>query len=153
MSNTLRTLLFGGRQSLRNVCQRRHISRTITKNDKPTVSVASESTASSEARSTVGMTHIVKPYHKYALVWTGKYKSLADVPERVSHGVLDSALNKARIKIAIWMMIATAVMAGGAVYSGKKAAARGENLAVIGMEHQKKLREQGIKEQEAAKSN
>jgi Protein of unknown function (DUF1075). len=67
--------------------------------------------------------------------------------------VLDSALNKARVKIAIWMMIGTVLMAIGAVYSGKKAAARGENLAVIGMEQQRKLREQGLREAtEAAKS-
>ena len=59
-------------------------------------------------------------------------------------------MNKARIKIAIWMMIATALMAAGAVYSGKKAAARGENLAVVGLEHQRKLREQGLKEEKAA---
>jgi hypothetical protein len=48
------------------------------------------------------------------------------------------------------MMIGTAVMAGAAVYSGKKAVQRGENLAVQGMEYHKQLREQAAKEKEAA---
>jgi hypothetical protein len=44
------------------------------------------------------------------------------------------------------MMIATALMAGAAVYSGKKAAKRGDNLALQGMEYHKQLREQAAKE-------
>lgn len=30
------------------------------------------------------VTHTVKPYQKYALVWAGTYKSIADIPDRVS---------------------------------------------------------------------
>jgi hypothetical protein len=30
------------------------------------------------------ITHIVKPYQKYALVWAGTYKSIADIPDRVA---------------------------------------------------------------------
>jgi hypothetical protein len=59
-------------------------------------------------------------------------------------------LNKARVKIAIYMMIATALMAGAAVYSGKQAAQRGESLAARGVEYHKQLREQAAKEKEAA---
>jgi hypothetical protein len=66
------------------------------------------------------------------------------------HGVLDTALNKVRVKIAIYMMIATALMAGAAVYSGKKAAQRGDSLAVRGVEYHKQLHEQAAKEREAA---
>jgi hypothetical protein len=66
------------------------------------------------------------------------------------HGVLDAALNKVRVKIAIYMMIATALMAGVAVYSGKQAAQRGDSLAARGVEYHKKLREQAVTEKEAA---
>jgi hypothetical protein len=59
-------------------------------------------------------------------------------------------MNKARVKIAIYMMIATALMAGAAVYSGKQAAQRGDTLAVRGIEYHKQLREQAAKETEAA---
>jgi hypothetical protein len=48
------------------------------------------------------------------------------------------------------MMIATALMAGAAVYSGKKAAQRGESLALRGIEHHRQLREEAAKEREAA---
>lgn len=48
------------------------------------------------------------------------------------------------------MMIATALMAGAAVYSGKKAAQRGESLAVQGMEYHKQLREEAAKEKAVA---
>jgi hypothetical protein len=30
------------------------------------------------------VTHTVKPYQKYALVWAGTYKSIADIPDKVS---------------------------------------------------------------------
>jgi hypothetical protein len=50
------------------------------------------------------------------------------------------------------MMIATALMAGAAVYSGKKAAKRGESLALQGMEYHKQLQEQAAKEKAAATS-
>lgn len=48
------------------------------------------------------------------------------------------------------MMIATALMAGVAVYSGKQAAQRGDSLAARGVEYHKKLREQAVTEKEAA---
>jgi hypothetical protein len=48
------------------------------------------------------------------------------------------------------MMIATALMAGAAVYSGKKAARRGDSLALQGMEHHRQLREQAAEEKAAA---
>lgn len=63
--------------------------------------------------------------------------------------MLDTALNKVRVKIAIYLMIATAVGAGAAVYSGKKAAQRGDSLARRGEEYHRKLREEGAKEKEA----
>ncbi|PSN45704.1 hypothetical protein C0J52_11947 [Blattella germanica] len=150
MSKLLRLTLLGNRHCNKSsLTSIRNISSSLARYEKP-VSVASESASAKDPSRLGGVTHLVKPYHKYALVWAGKYKSIAEVPERVPHGILDSALNKARVKIAIWMMIATALMAGATVYNGKQAARRGENLAIIGMEQQKKLREEGIKEQEAA---
>jgi len=47
------------------------------------------------------------------------------------------------------MMIATVVMAGAAMYSGKKAAERGDSLAHRGEEYHRKLREEAAKEREA----
>jgi hypothetical protein len=48
------------------------------------------------------------------------------------------------------MMIATALMAGAAVYSGKQAVQRGDSLAVRGVEYHKQLREQAAQEKEVA---
>jgi len=47
------------------------------------------------------------------------------------------------------MMIATVLMAGAAMYSGKKAAEAGDSLARRGEEHHRKLREEAAKEREA----
>ena len=67
MSNLLRTLWFGSRHSLRNVTQRRNISRTIPRNEKPSVSVASESTPSSDPRSTMGEFFIINVFVSFNL--------------------------------------------------------------------------------------
>jgi hypothetical protein len=62
---------------------------------------------------------------------------------------LDTALNKVRIKVAIYMMIGTVLGAAVAIYSGKKAASRGDSLARRGEEYHSKLREEAAKEKEA----
>ncbi|XP_021929941.1 UPF0389 protein CG9231 isoform X2 [Zootermopsis nevadensis] len=150
MSNLLRTVSAGARYPYRYVVNTsRNFSRTLPRSEKPTV--PSEAVTEQNATSLhQKMTYVVKPYQKYALVWSGTYKSVADVPERVSHGVIDSALNKVRVKIAVYMMIATALLAGAAVYSGKKAAQRGDSLAVRGLAYHAKLHEEAAKEKEAA---
>lgn len=144
MSYLSRTVWAGAKYPPRNVIINRNFSRTFPRSEKPSEPVTKPDV------SVRIVTHTVKPYQKYALVWAGTYKSIADIPDRVSHGVLDAALNKARVKIAIYMMIATALMAGAAVYSGKKAAQKGDSLALRGMEYHKQLREQAANEREAA---
>lgn len=62
---------------------------------------------------------------------------------------MDAALNKVRVKVAIYMMIGTVLGAAVAIYSGKKAAARGDSLARRGEEHHSKLRAEAAKEREA----
>lgn len=147
MSHMIKTVWAGVRNPIRNVITNRNISQTFPRSEKPPVTVSSEPVTKQDT--SLRLTHVVKPYQKYVLVWAGAYKSIADIPERVGHGVLDTALNKVRVKVAIYMMIATALMAGAAVYSGKKAAERGDSLARRSEEYHRKLREEAAKEKEA----
>jgi hypothetical protein len=89
-------------------------------------------------------------FRKGSVPWVQYYSCFISELFVLRHGILDAALNKARVKIAIYMMIATALMAGAAVYSGKKAAQRGDSLALRGMEHHRQLREQAANEKSAA---
>jgi len=143
----IKTVWAGFRKPIRNMLTNRNISQTFPRREKPPATVSSEPVT--EQVSSPRLTYVVKPYQKYILVWAGTYKSIADVPERVGHGALDAALNKVRVKVAIYMMIATVLMAGAATYSGKKAAERGDSLARRGEEHHRKLREEATKEREA----
>lgn len=143
----IKAMWAGFRSPIRNMITNRNISQTFPRSEKPPVTVSSEPVT--KQVTTPRLTYVVKPYQKYVLVWAGTYKSIADIPERVGHGVLDAALNKVRVKVAIYMMIATVLMAGAAMYSGKKAAEAGDSLARRGEEHHRKLREEAAKEREA----
>lgn len=54
-------------------------------------------------------THRVNNLEKKFLVWTGKYKTVEEVPDHVNQSVVERARNRMRIKIANWMMIFTAI--------------------------------------------
>lgn len=95
--------------------------------------------------------HHVNTLEKYLLVWGGKFKSVADVPELVSQDVLERARNKARIKINIWMGVATLFGCAYMIWSGKKAHREGQSLLNMNLEWHRKVNEEAkvAKEKEA----
>ncbi|XP_063611486.1 UPF0389 protein CG9231-like [Penaeus indicus] len=95
--------------------------------------------------------HHVNRLEKYLLVWGGKFKSVADVPELVSQDVLERARNKARIKINIWMGVATLLGCVYMIWSGKKAHREGQSLLNMNLEWHRKVNEEAklAKEKEA----
>ncbi|XP_042885386.1 UPF0389 protein CG9231-like [Penaeus japonicus] len=95
--------------------------------------------------------HPVNRLEKYLLVWGGKYKSIADVPDLVSQDALERARNKARIKINIWMGVATLFGCIYMIWSGKKAHREGQSLLNMNVEWHRKVNEEAklAKEREA----
>nr|CAD7406667.1 unnamed protein product [Timema poppensis] len=73
---------------------------------------------------------------------------MGNLPQK--HAMLDQALNKARVKMCLYMMAATLLGCLVYVYSGKQAAKRGETLAKITIDHHNLLREEAKKQREEA---
>lgn len=85
--------------------------------------------------------HKVNNLEKRFLVWTGKYKKVEDVPNFVSQQAVERARNRMRIRIANYMMLATAIGCIAMVYSGKQAAKRGESVQKQNLEWHKQIKE------------
>lgn len=64
--------------------------------------------------------------------------------------LIDRARSEARIKIANYMMILTALASIGAIFAGKAAAKRGESIETINQEFHQQYRENYKKQEEAA---
>uniref|UniRef100_A0A336JZR8 CSON014439 protein n=1 Tax=Culicoides sonorensis TaxID=179676 RepID=A0A336JZR8_CULSO len=92
-------------------------------------SVKPSSGPSSSSDHDLKASHKVDNFERKILVWTGKYKSVDEVPKMVSQDTMERARNRMRIKIANYMMAATVVGCLIMVYSGKKAAERGESVS------------------------
>ncbi|XP_037801386.1 UPF0389 protein CG9231-like [Penaeus monodon] len=86
--------------------------------------------------------HHINRLEKYLLVWGGKYNSIADVPDLVSQDTLERARNKARIKINIWMGVATLLGCVYMIWSGKKAHREGQSLLVMNAEWHRRVNEE-----------
>ncbi|XP_046808599.1 UPF0389 protein GA21628-like [Lucilia cuprina] len=78
---------------------------------------------------------------KRFLVWTGKYKSVKEVPNFVSAEVMERSRNKMRIRIANIMMGLTVLGCALMIYSGKEAAKRGESVTKQNIEWHKRYNE------------
>ncbi|XP_059216170.1 UPF0389 protein CG9231 [Stomoxys calcitrans] len=78
---------------------------------------------------------------KRFLVWTGKYKTIEEVPNFVSRDVMERTRNKVRIRLANIMMALTVVGCGIMVYSGKEAAKRGESVTKQNLDWHKQYNE------------
>ncbi|XP_063238066.1 UPF0389 protein CG9231 [Bacillus rossius redtenbacheri] len=128
----------------------RNICKTSARLEKPSVAVKEAEMAGGDPTKLGPLMIKVKPYMKYCLVWTGKYKSVSEVPEKLSHSVLDMALNKMRVKISIYMMGATVLGCFAFVFAGKRMAKEGDSLAKRTIDHHAQLREEARREREAA---
>ncbi|XP_046743886.1 uncharacterized protein LOC124409946 [Diprion similis] len=88
------------------------------------------------------------------LVWLKYYKSVDEVPNKMTYEKLDKAQNKARIKICTYMMIATFIGCYISLYWGKKRAERGESVEKwnedwhnkINAEYQESLKKKALAE-------
>jgi len=84
------------------------------------------------------------------LIWTGRFKSVDEIPETVSFECLDAARNKMRVRVAYGMMAATILGCLVMVILGKQAQGRGESITTINMEKHARWREEYRREKEAA---
>ncbi|XP_028288398.1 protein FAM162B [Parambassis ranga] len=79
---------------------------------------------------------------KKMMVWSGRFKSVDQIPETVSFEMIDAARNKIRVKAAYLMMALTIGACVVMVIMGKRAAGRHESLIQYNMEKKAKWREQ-----------
>ncbi|XP_054893778.1 protein FAM162B [Poeciliopsis prolifica] len=75
------------------------------------------------------------------LVWTGRFKSMEQIPETVTFETIDKARNKIRVKAAYVMMALTIGSCVLMVIMGKKAAGRHESLSIYNYEKKAKWKE------------
>ncbi|XP_044259975.1 UPF0389 protein CG9231 [Tribolium madens] len=92
-----------------------------------------------------GTGHRVNNLEKKFLVWTGKYKTVEEVPNYVAQNVVERARNRMRIRIANYMMAATALGCLVMVYLGKQAAQRGESVSQQNIEWHRQINEEAKK--------
>uniref|UniRef100_A0A182JP53 Uncharacterized protein n=1 Tax=Anopheles christyi TaxID=43041 RepID=A0A182JP53_9DIPT len=95
-------------------------------------------------------THAPNALEKRMLVFTKRYKSIDEVPNFVSQEKMERVRNQVRIKIANYMMIATAIGCIIMVISGKKAQERGESVSQMNLDWHKEYNEKARAEYEAA---
>ncbi|XP_029955546.1 protein FAM162B [Salarias fasciatus] len=87
---------------------------------------------------------------KKILIWTGRFKTVEQIPETVSFEMLDAARNKIRVKAAYLMMAITIGACLVTVFFGKRAARRNESLTSHNMEKKARWREEVQRERENA---
>ncbi|KAG7525492.1 FAM162A protein [Solea senegalensis] len=87
---------------------------------------------------------------KKMLIWSGRFKTRDQIPEFVSHEMIDAARTKVRVKACYLMMAATIGACVVMAILGKRAAGRNETLMVINMEKKAKWKEEYNKDVEAA---
>ncbi|XP_037133396.1 protein FAM162B isoform X1 [Syngnathus acus] len=86
---------------------------------------------------------------KKMLLWSGRYKTVDQIPKLVSYEMLDAARNKVRVKACYVMMAATIGACLLMVLLGKQAAGRNESLTGQNMERKAKWKEELQREQES----
>uniref|UniRef100_A0A182QDN9 Uncharacterized protein n=1 Tax=Anopheles farauti TaxID=69004 RepID=A0A182QDN9_9DIPT len=94
-------------------------------------------------------THSPNALEKRMLVFAKRYKSIEEVPNFISQEKMERVRNQVRIKIANYMMIATAIGCIVMVISGKKAQERGESVAQMNLDWHKEYNEKARAEYEA----
>ncbi|XP_061569413.1 protein FAM162B [Cololabis saira] len=81
-------------------------------------------------------------FDKKIFLWSGRFKSVDQIPETVSFEMIDSARNKIRVKLAYLMMGTTIGACLLMVFVGKRAAGRNESLTAQNMEKKARWREE-----------
>uniref|UniRef100_A0A2M4C221 Putative conserved plasma membrane protein n=1 Tax=Anopheles marajoara TaxID=58244 RepID=A0A2M4C221_9DIPT len=97
-------------------------------------------------------THAPNALEKRMLVFAKRYKSIEEVPNFVSQEKMERVRNQVRIKVANYMMIATAIGCIIMVISGKKAQERGESVSQMNLDWHKEYNEKARAEYEASQA-
>nr|NP_001082812.1 protein FAM162B [Danio rerio]A3KP48.1 RecName: Full=Protein FAM162B [Danio rerio]AAI34161.1 Zgc:162943 protein [Danio rerio] len=87
-------------------------------------------------------------WDKKMLMWSGRFKTVEQIPEFVSFEMIDAARNRVRVKACYIMMGLTIFACLVMIVSGKKAVSRKESLIAINMEKKAKWREDAQREKE-----
>lgn len=95
-----------------------------------------------------GSPHKPNYLEKRFLVWTGKFKTVEEVPSFVSQTTMERCRNRMRIRIANYMMVATALGCIAMVYVGKQNAKSGNTLTRINLNWHKDMDEMETKKVE-----
>ncbi|XP_075053537.1 protein FAM162A-like [Mixophyes fleayi] len=78
--------------------------------------------------------HKPTDFEKKILLWGGRFKKESDIPELISHDMVDTAKSKVRVKFSVFMMLLTIMGCITMVISGKQAARQNQSLANINLE-------------------
>ncbi|TKS87722.1 Protein FAM162B [Collichthys lucidus] len=85
-------------------------------------------------------------FDKKMLVWSGRFKTVDQIPELVSFEMIDAARNKVRVKACYVMIAITVGSCLVMVILGKRAAGRHESLTGQNMERKARWRQEAEKE-------
>lgn len=94
-------------------------------------------------------THAPNNLEKRLLVFTKKYRKIEDIPANINQDVMERCRNQVRIKLANYMMIATAFGCILMILSGKNAQERGESVQKMNLDWHKEYNERAREESEA----
>ncbi|XP_027808820.1 protein FAM162B [Marmota flaviventris] len=86
--------------------------------------------------------HKPTQFDKKILVWTGRFKSIEEIPPRVPPEMIDAARNKARVKACYIMIGLTIIACFAVIASAKRAAERHESLTSWNLAKKAKWREE-----------
>uniref|UniRef100_A0A182FH59 Growth and transformation-dependent protein n=1 Tax=Anopheles albimanus TaxID=7167 RepID=A0A182FH59_ANOAL len=117
---------------------------------KPTPKPTAPASTTGNGSTISAHTHAPNALEKRMLVFAKRYKSIEEVPNFVSQEKMERVRNQVRIKVANYMMIATAIGCIIMVISGKKAQERGESVSQMNLDWHKEYNEKARAEYEAS---
>lgn len=130
---------------------RSYASSSVEPSKEAPKSPAADSSVNATA-SIGSRTHAPNNFEKRLLVFTKKYKSTDEVPGLINQDVMERCRNQVRIKIANYMMLATAIGCIIMIMSGKRAQERGETVQKMNLDWHKEYNEKAKQEAAAAAS-
>ncbi|XP_062043664.1 protein FAM162B [Lepus europaeus] len=86
--------------------------------------------------------HKPSQFDKKILLWTGRFKSMEEIPTEVPPEMIDAARNKARVKACYIMIGLTIIACFAVIASAKRAAERHESLTSWNLAKKAKWREE-----------
>ncbi|XP_036921003.1 protein FAM162B [Sturnira hondurensis] len=86
--------------------------------------------------------HKPSQFDKKILLWTGRFKSMEDIPPRIPPEMIDAARNRARVKACYIMIGLTIIACFAVIASAKRAVERHESLTSWNLAKKAKWREE-----------